>query len=1013
MNLAREKVTAIVVSHARDLSYLDRTLAALAAQTHEPDEIVVVLPNLDADAVQPVHTHLDTDSEHVSIKTASGDNLAQITAEVDTGDADWLWLVHADSAPEPDALDALLRTGESSKRVAIVGPKQIAWEDADAPIVLEVGIRATRTARRVPEIEPDERDQGQYDSRTDVLAVGTAGMLVRAEAWEKLGGLDPHLGPFGDGLEFSRRARRAGYRVVVEPQAVVRHARAGLGEADESFAPRRAAQLYNALLAAPGPALVFMVVYYLIAGLGRAVARLVFKEPGLAWAELKAVAGMLGLLPAVRQGRRRIAKVATVGPDALAELEAKPADIRAARRQSRRSRKEAKMMAEQPDPLTLKARADLAMHTRRGAVLTAFIAVAFAIVFHLPTASSGVLSGGGLAEDPIVGTELARLAWRGWLDSGAGYPAPLDPLWVTTLPVLLLGQPFGLTLGALATAMVYAAIPLAAMFAYLGAGRLSKSWIVRTVAAGVWMVAPSFIDALHTGQIGAITAHTLLPLVVWSVVGAWRGSASALGLATLTFGVVASAVPVYALVALAVALAGVAFHSGRRLRWLWLPVPALLALAPTLSAVLRHSCDDVPSALVRQLLFAQSGVPVGAGSSTAMIDAILADQWAWIPLAIICGGAVLALLRIHRMWWIRFGWLIATAGILHASAAASTTIATRPVSGGWETVAGSPTIGLSLAWLGIWLATGYAAHALRTAMRKRNFGATQIIGGLTMLALPVATVVLGGRWLTAVYDAEQVLGDHGPGVPALAVEATTKHERVLALTMDDAVQAHVWRGQGYDLHEYAPARQLATLQLTGPEPAAGTEQVAQPDSDLATEHLETAVLGLLGGSETAASELAQHSISVVLVPAEHSSEQARNELVGRLQAVPGLQYVSDGETGAFWRVTAPTDRVYAEDAITASGVVGGSGEIMAGQARELRLSERANPRWQATVAGQKLEPVGTAWYQAWHIPAGTHGPLVVSYNDPLHRALTFSHMAVLVASFVMSLPIRRRKGGVE
>ena len=41
------------------------------------------------------------------------------------------------------------------------------------------------------DLDEDEIDQGQHDDREDVLAVGTAGMLVRPAVWDELGGTDP------------------------------------------------------------------------------------------------------------------------------------------------------------------------------------------------------------------------------------------------------------------------------------------------------------------------------------------------------------------------------------------------------------------------------------------------------------------------------------------------------------------------------------------------------------------------------------------------------------------------------------------------------------------------------------------------------------------------------------------------------------------------------------------------------------------------------------------------------
>lgn len=250
-NVNRESVTAIVVASRHDRAYLTATLDALDAQSHPAEDVVVGITFADPAMTQAV---MDRGLTVVNIPDAH--NFATALAamwektDLDSRDCHWLWFLHADSAPMPEALDHLLRAGESSAKTAVIGPKQITW-DEEPPTLLEVGINATRSGRRVPEIEQDERDQGQLDSRSDVLAVGTAGMLVRKDLFAEVGGLNPEFGPFGDGLELSRRLRHAGYRIVVEPAAVIRHARASLSDLASSFGARRLAQLRNGMIAAP------------------------------------------------------------------------------------------------------------------------------------------------------------------------------------------------------------------------------------------------------------------------------------------------------------------------------------------------------------------------------------------------------------------------------------------------------------------------------------------------------------------------------------------------------------------------------------------------------------------------------------------------------------------------------------------------------------------------------------------------------------------------------------------
>ncbi len=80
-----------------------------------------------------------------------------------------------------------------------------------------MGIHATSSGRRVPEVFDGEIDQGQYDGTSDVLAGGSAGLLVLAKAYSHVGGFDRALGPYNEGLELCWRLHRSGYRVVAAP----------------------------------------------------------------------------------------------------------------------------------------------------------------------------------------------------------------------------------------------------------------------------------------------------------------------------------------------------------------------------------------------------------------------------------------------------------------------------------------------------------------------------------------------------------------------------------------------------------------------------------------------------------------------------------------------------------------------------------------------------------------------------------------------------------------------------
>ena len=134
-------------------------------------------------------------------------------AAPDGEQVEWLWLLHDDFEPAPDALEQLLRGAAETKSAAVLGPKIMDW--ADREVILEAGVTIDTAGRRITGIEPREVDQGQHDGDRDSLAVGSAGMLVRRDVWDQVGGFDTGMTLFREDVDFCWRVHAAGYRVRV------------------------------------------------------------------------------------------------------------------------------------------------------------------------------------------------------------------------------------------------------------------------------------------------------------------------------------------------------------------------------------------------------------------------------------------------------------------------------------------------------------------------------------------------------------------------------------------------------------------------------------------------------------------------------------------------------------------------------------------------------------------------------------------------------------------------------
>src|SRR3954454_4766276 len=228
LQFPRQVVTAVGVGHDGD-RWLPRFLDAVREQRRRPQRLVVV-DTSSVDGAAELAAAADDEIELVRLPRDTG-FAAAAAAGLAAADArpgprrrgpttERVWLLHDDCRPEPDALVELLAEVERSESATVLGCKQL---DLSGRHLVQMGVTVDGSGRRRTGLDPHDVDQGQHDDLGEVLAVSTAGMLVRRDVWDRLGGLDPTWPLFGDDVDFGWRANVAGERVVVVPRAVVRH----------------------------------------------------------------------------------------------------------------------------------------------------------------------------------------------------------------------------------------------------------------------------------------------------------------------------------------------------------------------------------------------------------------------------------------------------------------------------------------------------------------------------------------------------------------------------------------------------------------------------------------------------------------------------------------------------------------------------------------------------------------------------------------------------------------------
>ncbi|BCW66219.1 hypothetical protein NicSoilB4_09820 [Arthrobacter sp. NicSoilB4] len=807
--------------------FLPRTLAALAAQTRPADTCIGVDTGSRDHSAALLEQAFGKANVTVLSQARSG-----MGAAVQAGlsalapgrvAAEWIWLLHDDAAPAPEALAELLHAVERAPSVTVAGCKQLDWHSERR--LIDVGLSTSRWAERLTLIDADELDQGQYDGRSDTFAVNSAGMLVRRDVWEDLRGFDPALPGTGDDVDFCWRNRLAGHRVVVVPSARMHHVSHRPNALGNATAARKA-QVHLRLKHAAAWKVPLHAAGALIGSLFKLVLSIAVKDPGHGFSQLLATFGALGRPAAVIRGRRNAARTRRVRRSVIKGLQTPRREVWA----HRRSLMEAlgaddsgdgpaanDPLAEQPTGDSVDDFAALTTSERgwvgNGALLAVLVTTAASLVGLLSLFRAEAVSGGALIPvSPRLG-EIWNHASGWWITLSAGLPGHGDPfgyvLWV--LGVLGAGNANS-ALGWL----LMLAMPLSALGAWFAAGALTQRRRLRLAAALVWAGAPALLVALNQGRVGALLVHVMMPLLVLALLRAtgtaagrgryavpapgerrftesppakpgingtpsWTAAAAAgLALAVVTAAAPSLLLPAVVLVALCGTLLG---RRGRTVWWALLPslalfVPFLVSTLERPRAVLADpgqplAFDAAPlwqQALGQPLRFAAGGGLAGLpvfGPDSAVPWALLLALLIGLP-ALFLAAAALFLPgrppRIARALWAA-ALLLLAGGWLSGQVAtgASADVMVTAFTGPAVSAAAFAILGAALIGAAGLLDSADRAAAATTG-RKILLRTTAVTAMVLLLAGPVAGLT--------VWAAQNVLTPAAPAAEPSAAPGT-------------------------------------------------------------------------------------------------------------------------------------------------------------------------------------------------------------------------------------------------
>ncbi|WP_434923187.1 glycosyltransferase family 2 protein [Glutamicibacter sp. PAEs-4] len=1015
-------VTAIVASHD-GADFLPRTLAALRNQSRPIERFVGVDASSSDASLEVLRANLPSNAALLVADEGSlGLSLEVAVSQLPEARADrdeWLWIIHDDSMPAPDALEQLTRTVEASESVSIAGCKLL---DIDNPRhLVEVGLSVDRKAQRLTMIDIDEVDQGQYDGRSDYFAVSSAGMFIRREVFEQLGGFDPAIPGRGDDVDLCWRNRLAGHRVVVVPSAKMYHQ---VEVVDSLAGPREAkrSEVFQRLKFASPAVLPFLWIGLLLGGIGHFLVALLAKDPGHGFGHLGSVLRGLFSPGKLAASRRNVAQIREIPRRQVRKLMVSGAQVREYRRNVNTGRTDGEVYGDgsgadamvEPSGDNFSDFVRIARPPRTTAVLSLILALllsaAASLIAWRSLFGSTALSGGALRPLSNSSREIGANALSWWQNITTGLSAPPDNsdllFWLFSLVTFNHANEASIYL-------FFAAMPLAALTAWWGIGAVSRSRAVRFLAALIWALLPSLISSLASGRIGSVLIHILLPLFFLAIirgmnvhvaiegakpknakqqsVSAWTASASA---ALLLWVISAGSVSFFLTASILVYV--LAIFSVRRARSLWwIPLPAIVWNLPLLFAGLGDArllftepgaANAFTPAAPWQMLL---GFPEAFNANASLVgwDFLPAGPWALVA-ALLVGAPILALAVFgtlsssfsHSASMRRNSRRLLWGAVL--SLAAGWAVGFVPFTLDSHTAVSAYTGPyVSFAMFALLAAAANALAALRHEDQPRSMRAAgsrpamSLMAAFSVLAVLASGCVLLGaqlnpaaesETLTAMNSAQQVHGSQPRTLPATAADAGRsefqKRTLVLSPRSSGEIDSQLVSGSGETLDSISRYSQVK--QLAGPllEP--------ERNEDSATAKVQSNAVAMLLSESALDSRESLRDLGVGFVVLNETGESVP-ATVRTLDAATGLASVGQTDSGWLWRVDYEADDE--QQSAGFARIVSADGDVTvlptqrgkitnlqipaADSERTLVLATASDPKLRASVDGESLRSV--------------------------------------------------------
>jgi glycosyltransferase involved in cell wall biosynthesis len=1007
--MSSQRVTAILVVHDGS-TWLAEVVASIASQVRKADQIFAIdTGSIDSSAklLKGARIPVATIDREVGFGAAVAYAVSQLPAGIEdidsAGNHEWLWILHDDCVLHPNALESLLQATVDKPNVVMAGPKLLGWHDRTH--LIEQGISIASNGARWTGLEPSEYDQGQHDGVHEVLAVSTAGALIRRDVFEELGGFDQNLELFRDDVDFGWRVRVAGHAVIAVSDAIGYHAQASANE-------RRSVDVKGAFLHRPLLldrrnaayvllansslfALPWLTLQLLSGALVRAIGYLFAKLPGYASDEILAI-GTLIIHPAeLLEARKFRKKHRLISPRVIKDfIPSRTSQLRASftRLASElRSRILPNTVTQDSSVLSdlvLNEDEDLLAPVSHASWRTIFyrpMVVAATIVAIISIAWTrhrlGSLSGGALTESPESFRDLLKLYIESWHEVGMG-SGESTPAWV-----LILGLASIITFGntqVFITLLFFFAPFIILISAHRYLKKFTENGWLAAGASLLYALSPVTIAAVNAGRLGVLVLLALLPFFIrqmyqWIEVEkwSWRGIYGH----SLFIWLLAAFNPSVFAILIGAVLLSVAndyqkssngyqnpLFKARLYRRLTLLVIPFLLAAPGSFGLLRH-----PSRM-----FLEIGLSAPGGGPNL---AIIANPGGPGSLPWWCISPITAVL-IVSYFSTTAARRFATPGIVFLLLGTAASVMVVPGNGTTLNAQVFAGTFISLATL-FSIASGVVMFdKIKVRLEQSNINYRHISVALVLI-LTLAYSSTAAFWLVTVGSNSPVQGSRSNVLPAY-------------LTVENNAKTLVIRS-----YEQGSERALGYYISRGSDATLGQADVAPEDTQVISEAVE----GLIDNTGVNSSKVfSTFGIKYVFL-----KRPIIDEIVQTVDGLGGFSRTSATKAGIVWKVNNPTGRLIHTDYSGAVTILEAKGVTASVPSPgTITLTENFSNGWRLYQDGFRSARIqdqnGLPTFEVTNA-----GEVLVFHDGTLRRAWISFFIIILLTTTVLALPGGRRK----